>query len=242
MFKIDRTESSIRPLRFTPHYCPHAEGSGLFEMGNTKIICTATVETNIPRWLQGSSQGWVTAEYNLLPRSTNTRIKRDKALNGGRSQEISRLIGRALRACIDLKKLKEKQIIVDCDVISADGGTRTAAINGGFLALVLCIKHLFEGEELPSIPLKNYVSAISVGLFNHKPYLDLNYEEDSNAQTDMNFVMINSNQLVEIQGTAETEPFNIEEMNAMFLLAQQGCREIFEFQSQYIGDFFPLNK
>jgi ribonuclease PH len=235
MRKDQRAPNALRPVKIQPNVVSHAEGSALVEFGDTRLICTATVEEKAPKWLQGTGQGWVTAEYGMLPRSTHTRIRRDKALNGGRSQEISRLIGRSLRAAVDLGKINEKQIIVDCDVINADGGTRTAGITGGFVALALALQKL----ELQSA-LKNYVAAVSVGLGEEGALLDLCYEEDVAVETDMNFVMVNSGAFVEIQGTAEGEPFTLEQMNQMTELAQLGCRQLFEQQSQFVGEIFPL--
>jgi ribonuclease PH len=176
----------------------------------------------------------------MLPRSTHTRIQREKAMTGGRTQEISRLIGRSLRAAVDLAKLGEKQITVDCDVIQADGGTRTAAITGGFVALALALKFLKDQGQLSAIPLKNYISAVSAGVSSLGPILDLNYDEDSTIHTDMNFVMTDSDEFIELQGTAESKPFNASELQAMTELASRGCRELFLAQETLVGGFFPL--
>lgn len=239
--RTDKREfNQLRPIKITANPISYPEGSALIEMGNTHVLCTATVEENIPKWLQNSGKGWVHSEYGMLPRSTHTRIQREKAMSSGRSQEISRLIGRSLRAVTDLSKLKDKSIIVDCDVIQADGGTRTAAINGGFVALALAFKKLKDKGAIVDIPLKSYISAVSVGLKGDQSYLDLNYEEDSSLDTDMNFVMTSKNAFVEIQGTAEKEPFTKNQMNSMTEFAIDGCAKIFEKQSEIIGGFFTL--
>ncbi len=230
----------MRKVTLQPEYSLHAEGSVLVSFGFTKVICTASVENNLPKWLQGNSKGWVTAEYAMLPRSTHTRIHRDKATNSGRSQEISRLIGRSLRAVVDLKKLGERQITVDCDVLQADGGTRTAAISGGFVALALACNKLKEQDIIKEIPLKNYVAAVSCGIKKGECLVDLNYEEDVNIDTDMNFVMNNQNKLIELQGTAEADPFSKEDLDNMLDAAIDACGYIFQQQSAIIGDFFPL--
>ncbi|MCB0349740.1 MAG: ribonuclease PH [Bdellovibrionales bacterium] len=235
-----RKPSELRPIKITPDILQHAEGSAQIDMGNTKIICTASIEPNVPKWLMGQGSGWITAEYGMLPRSTHTRINREKAATGGRTQEISRLIGRSLRAALDLKALGEKQIYIDCDVIQADGGTRTAAITGGFVALTLALKYLKDQGQISTIPIKNYVSAISVGLSRNGPILDLNYDEDSTIDTDMNFVMTNQNELVEIQGTAEGSTFSFPELNEMIELAQSGCKQLFLEQEKILGSFFKL--
>lgn len=239
-----RSPQELRGIKITPHVSEYAEGSALVEFGKTRVLCTATYEPKAAAWLTGSGQGWVTAEYGMLPRSTHTRMKRDKTLNGGRSQEISRLIGRSLRSAVDLTVLNEKQIIVDCDVINADGGTRTAAITGGFVALALALKKLHMVSEIKRIGLKHYVSAISVGLYEHDghkiPLLDLNYEEDSEISTDMNFVMNHKNEFIEVQGTAEEGTFSKDQLFLMMTTAEMGCRELFKHQEQIIGNIFPL--
>lgn len=241
-----RNPQQLRPIKITPHVSEYAEGSALIEFGKTKVLCTATYETKAPSWLLNTGAGWVTAEYGMLPRSTHTRIKRDKSLTGGRTQEISRLIGRSLRSCVDLTALNEKQIIIDCDVINADGGTRTAAVTGGFVALALALKKLHSLGEIKSLGLKHYVAAISVGLYEQNaqsiPILDLNYEEDSEIGTDMNFVMNNKNQYIEVQGTAEEGTFSKDQLFQMMSLAELGCTELFKFQSEVVGSFFPLQK
>lgn len=239
--RIDlRANDQLRPVKITPHVSEFAEGSALVEFGKTKVLCTASYDPKPPSWLMGSGKGWVTAEYGMLPRSTQTRIKRDKAAVGGRTQEISRLIGRSLRAAVDTKALNEKQIMIDCDVLHADGGTRTAAITGGFVALALAMKKLFDLGEIKSLGLENYVAAISVGLNNGEAFLDLNYEEDSAISTDMNFVMTHRGHFVEIQGTAEGKAFSREEFLMLMDSAQKGCQGLFQIQSQIVGAFFPL--
>lgn len=240
-----RLHNQLRQIKITPHVSDYAEGSALVEFGNTRVLCTATYEAKSPQWLVGTGQGWVTAEYGMLPRSTHTRMKREKTASGGRTQEISRLVGRSLRASIDLKLMGEKQIIVDCDVINADGGTRTAAVTGGFVALALACRKLQTLGELKSNPLKHYVAAISVGLFedenkNLYPLLDLNYDEDSEIGTDMNFVMTEKNEFIEVQGTAEEGTFSRQQLFDMMTIAEQGCKELFQFQHQIIGEYFPL--
>lgn len=210
------------------------------EFGNTHVLCTATVESLVPKWLAGTGKGWVTAEYGMLPRSTHTRISREKAANGGRTQEISRLIARSLRAAVDLKILGEKQIIVDCDVLQADGGTRTAAVTGGFVALALAMHKLKTAGLVSQLPLKQYVAAVSVGLHRGQALLDLCYEEDSTIETDTNFVMTGAGSFVEVQGTAEGEPFTPVELQKMIEFATSGCKELFHHQAEVVGSFFPL--
>lgn len=225
-----RNFNELRKLTITPEVIRHAEGSVQIEMGHTRVICTASVEPGIPKWLMGQGRGWVTAEYGMLPRSTHTRLNREKALTGGRTQEISRLIGRSLRAAVDLTALGERQISIDCDVIQADGGTRTAAITGGFVALGLALKFLKEQGEIKTWPIKNYVSAISVGLGKNGPLLDLNYDEDSTIETDMNFVMNDKCEFIEVQGTAEGSSFSMTQLTQMIELAQSGCKQLFAAQ------------
>lgn len=239
--RLDRRSlSDLRSVQFTPEILRNAEGSVQIDMGNTRVICTASIDSMVPKWMAGSGTGWVSAEYGMLPRSTHTRMNREKAANSGRTQEISRLIGRSLRAAVDLRGLGERQIQIDCDVIQADGGTRTAAVTGGFVALAMALNFLKGQGALSTIPLKNYVAAISVGLLNGKALLDLNYEEDSACETDMNFVMTNQHELVEVQGTAEGTPFSRKQMDEMIDLAASGCQVLFEKQAEIIGGFFPL--
>ena len=237
-----RKLDQLREIKMEAECNRHAEGSVKIHMGNTLVYCTASIEERVPKWLHGTGGGWVTAEYGMLPRSTHSRIQRDRAMNSGRTQEISRLIGRSLRAALDLKTLGERQLYVDCDVIQADGGTRTAAITGGFTAMSLALNFLWEQGKVPSLPLKHYVSAISVGLKGDTPMLDLNYDEDSSIGTDMNFVMNESGRFIEIQGTAEGTPFSQDHLGAMILLAHQGCRQLFKAQSKIINKFFPLQE
>ncbi len=214
----------------------------MVEFGDTKVLCTASVEPTIPKWLMGSGKGWITAEYGMLPRSTHTRMNREKAATGGRTQEISRLIARSLRAAVDLKAMGEQQITVDCDVIQADGGTRTAAVTGGFVALALALQKMKIAGMIQTFPVKNYLAGISVGLHKGEALLDLNYEEDASIHTDMNFVMGSDDRFVELQGTAEAVAFSREELNSMIEHATLGCRQLFAHQSEIIGSFFPLNK
>ena len=237
-----RKPEDLRDFNIYPEVARYAEGSVRVELGNTQLICTASVEEGVPKWLMGQGAGWVTAEYGMLPRSTHTRIKRERANNSGRSQEISRLIGRSLRAAIELEKIPEKQIYVDCDVIQADGGTRTAAITGGFVALALAFKFLKDQGQIKEWPMKYYLSAVSAGIKETEAILDLNYDEDSSIDTDMNFVMNNNNDFIEIQGTAEKEAFSHQQLMSMMELAQLGCQELFKKQAEIIGDFFPLEK
>ncbi len=237
-----RKNTDLRKVIITPNVSDYAEGSVIVEFGKTKVLCTASYDGPVPPWLKGSGKGWVTAEYGMLPRSTHQRIKRDKAANSGRSQEISRLIGRSLRAGVDLRKLGEKQITVDCDVLHADGGTRTAAVTGGFVALALALKKLIDVSEIKDLSLSHYVSAISVGLQANLPLLDLNYDEDSGIGTDMNFVMTDEGKFIEMQGTAEHTPFGKSDLMNMIEVAESGCKTLFQIQSEIIGGFFPLKK
>lgn len=235
-----RLFDQLRQVKITPHVSEYAEGSALVEFGKTKVLCTATYESKSPQWLAGTGAGWVTAEYGMLPRSTHTRIKREKSMTGGRTQEISRLIGRSLRAAVDLRLLGEKQIIIDCDVLNADGGTRTASVTGGFVALALALKKLVAVSELKTLPLINYVSAISVGLHEGNIFLDLNYDEDSIIGTDMNFVMTDKGQFVEVQGTAEHHPFSREQLFKMMEVAEKGCQELFIHQAAIVGEIYKV--
>lgn len=237
-----RNPNDLRKITITPNVSEYAEGSAIVEFGRTKVLCTASYEALPPQWLKGSGQGWVTAEYGMLPRSTHQRMKRDKAANSGRTQEIARLIGRSLRAAVDLKKFGEHQIMVDCDVLNADGGTRTAAITGGFVALALAFQKLKTVSEIREIPLTHYVSAVSVGLQKGQPLLDLNYDEDSAIGTDMNFVMTDALEFVELQGTAEHHPFSKADLLKMLEFAEVGCKNLFEIQASAIGHIFPYQK
>lgn len=231
----NRTPDQLRDIKITTNFNRYAEGSALVEFGHTKVACNASVETSVPKWLQGQEQGWVTAEYGMLPRSTHDRMRRDKTSTSGRSQEISRLIARSLRSCVDLYKLKDIQITVDCDVLQADGGTRTAAITGGFVALSQAIQYLLLKKEITENPIINTVSAISVGILEDNPLLDLCYQEDSNAETDCNFVINDQGGLVEIQGTAEDKSFSRDQFNSMLDLAIKGCTELHGLQKQALA-------
>ncbi len=237
-----RSADQLRQIKITPDITRYAEGSAMIEFGNTKVLCTASVETTVPKWLAGSGKGWITAEYGMLPRSTHTRMQREKAASSGRTQEISRLIARSLRAAVDLKALGEKQITVDCDVLQADGGTRTAAITGGYVALALALGKLKAAGLLNALPLKAPVAAVSVGLSQQdgitQALLDLCYEEDVRIGTDMNFVMTAQGKFVEIQGTAESEPFSLAEMHEMTVLAEKGCKELFAAQQAVLDPVF----
>lgn len=236
----NRKANELRKIVITPNVCEYAEGSVIVEFGKTKVLCTASLDEQLPKWLQGSGKGWITAEYGMIPRSTHTRIKREKNMNSGRTQEIARLIGRSLRAAVDLKMLGEKQIIVDCDVLLADGGTRTASVTGGFVALALALRKLHKLSEIKSMPLTHYVSAVSVGIKDKSPILDLNYDEDSSVGTDMNFVMTDKCEFIEVQGTAEHAPFSQADLNTMMEMAIHGCNELFKYQQAIVGEFFPL--
>ncbi|ERE19428.1 MULTISPECIES: ribonuclease PH [Chromobacteriaceae] len=228
----ERSADAMRVVRLTRSYTKHAEGSVLVEFGDTKVICTASVEETVPSFLKGKGQGWVTAEYGMLPRSTGSRMRRESAAGkqSGRTQEIQRLIGRSLRAVTDLAKLGERQIVIDCDVIQADGGTRTASITGAYVALADAIQGLIDAGKLSVTPLRDQVAAVSVGVYRGLPVLDLDYLEDSDCETDMNVVMTGSGRFVEVQGTAEGEPFSEEEMAAMLALARNGITELLEHQ------------
>jgi ribonuclease PH len=230
----NRTPDQLREVTITRNYTKHAEGSVLVEFGDTKVICTASIDEKVPPFLRGKNQGWVTAEYGMLPRSTNTRIDREAARGkqSGRTQEIQRLIGRSLRAVVDLKKLGERTIQIDCDVIQADGGTRTASVTGAFVALHDAISFLIQKNALAESPLTDFIAAISVGVVDGVPVLDLDYVEDSNCDTDMNVVMTGAGGFVEIQGTAEGAPFSREEMNALLDLAQVGIIRLVGLQKQ----------
>lgn len=232
-----RNPDKIRNIKITRQYTKHAEGSVLVEFGDTKVLCNATVEERIPPFLKGSGRGWVTAEYGMLPRSTNQRMQREAARGkqGGRTLEIQRLIGRSLRACIDLTALGERSITVDCDVIQADGGTRTASITGGCVALMDAVNHLRQQNLIDQDPVLRLVASVSAGVFKGEVILDLDYDEDSNAETDMNFVMDDQGRFIEIQGTAEAEPFSREEMNAMTELAQNGISQLIVIQRETLG-------
>ena len=233
----NRQPDEMRSVRITRNYTKHAEGSVLIEFGDTKVICTASVEERVPGFLRGKGQGWVTAEYGMLPRSTGSRMRREASggKQGGRTMEIQRLIGRALRAGIDLEVLGENTISLDCDVIQADGGTRTASITGAWVALNDAIQHLLDKKIIKKNPLHHQIASVSVGIFNGTPVLDLDYAEDSNAETDMNVVMNSDNGFIEVQGTAEGHPYSKDELNGMLVLAEKGILELFSIQQAAIG-------
>ncbi|HEY0721122.1 MAG TPA: ribonuclease PH [Gammaproteobacteria bacterium] len=223
-----RAPNELRTIRLTRNYTKHAEGSVLVEFGDTKVICTASVDENVPRWMKGKGQGWVTAEYGMLPRSTGSRMSREAAQGkqGGRTMEIQRLIGRSLRAVVDMGALGERTITIDCDVIQADGGTRTASITGGYVALTDAIRHLRSKKLIKKDPLHGQVASVSVGIYQGTPILDLDYAEDSNAETDMNVVMNDGGAFIEVQGTAEGHAFRRDELDAMLALAESGITEL----------------
>ncbi len=229
-----RATDEMRQVKFTRNYTMHAEGSVLVEFGNTKVLCTATIDDRTPPWLRGKGQGWVTAEYGMLPRSTNSRMGREAARGkqGGRTMEIQRLIGRSLRAIVNLEALGERQIIVDCDVIQADGGTRTASISGAYVALCDAVQTLLDSKKIKKDPLMGQLASVSVGIYKGTPVLDLDYVEDSNAETDMNVVMNNAGHFIEVQGTAEGHAYSRDEMNAMLDLAEKGINEIIAIQDE----------
>ena len=232
-----RQPDQLRAVRITRNFTRHAEGSVLIEMGDTRVLCTASVEESLPPFLRGKGQGWVTAEYGMLPRSTHTRSAREaaKGKQTGRTQEIQRLIGRSLRAVTDLKALGERQITLDCDVLQADGGTRCASITGAWIALYEACDKLVQAGKLPANPVKDHVAAISVGIFEGSPVLDLDYPEDSNCDTDMNVIMTGQGGIVEVQGTAEGEPFTREQMNVLMDLATLGIRQLVAAQESALA-------
>jgi ribonuclease PH len=232
-----RAADGLRTVRFTRGWLEHAEGSVLVEFGATRVLCAASVAEEVPRWRRGSGLGWLTAEYAMLPRATNTRNDREsvKGRLGGRTQEISRLVGRSLRACVDYKALGENTITIDCDVLQADGGTRTAAITGGYVALVDAVSWLRERGRLKGSPLVASVSAVSVGIIDGEPRLDLCYEEDSAAETDMNVVCTGAGDFVEVQGTAEGQPFSRSLMDSLLDLGWAGCQQLTALQEQALG-------
>lgn len=235
MARIDgRGSDKLRKINITRNYLKYPEGSCLIELGSTKVICTASVEESVPPFLKGSGTGWVTAEYGMLPRSCDRRIPRGK--DSGRTYEIQRLVGRSLRTVTDMKQLGERTIWLDCDVIQGDGGTRTASITGSFVALVDAIQKLKKGGVIQRVPIRDYVAATSVGIMDGTAVLDLCYEEDSKAEVDMNIVMTSAGKFIEIQGTAEREPFSKEDMDKMLKLAQKGLEELFSVQRSLVGD------
>ena len=233
-----RAANAIRPTRLTPHYIRHAEGSVLIEVGDTRVICTASVEERVPPFRRNSGKGWVTAEYGMLPRATSTRSQREASTGkvGGRTQEIQRLIGRSLRAVTKMDEIGERTVWVDCDVIQADGGTRTASITGGFVALALALQRLRQQGVLQSVPISDFVAATSVGVVDGEPLLDLAYEEDSRAEVDMNVVQTGSGKFIEVQGTAEGLPFDRTALFSLLDLAEAGIKELNRLQREIVGD------
>ena len=235
MERIDgRGNDKIRKVTITRNYIKYPEGSCLIELGNTKVICTASVEETVPQFLRNSGTGWVTAEYGMLPRSCGTRIPRGK--DSGRTYEIQRLIGRSLRSVTDMKQIGERTIWIDCDVIQGDGGTRTASITGSFVALVDALQKLKKEGKIERVPIQDYIAATSVGILNDNMILDLCYEEDSKAEVDMNVVMTGKSEFIEVQGTAERKPFSKEKMDIMLDLAKKGIEELFSIQRKLVGD------
>ena len=228
-----RKPNELRAIKIERNYTAHAEGSVLISCGNTKVLCNATVECKVPRFLKGKNQGWVTAEYGMLPRSTNSRMGREAARGkqSGRTQEIQRLIGRSLRAALNLNKLGEHTITLDCDVIQADGGTRTASITGAYVALYDALRTMLDKKMIKENPIERQIASVSVGIYQGSPVLDLDYPEDSSAETDMNVIMDVDGKFIEVQGTAEGAPFSHDEMNAMLALADKGIRELIEHQN-----------
>jgi len=231
-----RAPDQMRDIEIIPNYIKHAEGSCLIKFGDTHVVCTASVEEKLPPWMRDSGEGWVTGEYGMLPRSTHDRMRREAASGkqSGRTQEIQRLIGRSLRACCDMKLLGERQVRLDCDVIQADGGTRTASISGGYVAMALAVKKLMSTGHIVQNPLTP-VAAISCGIYNGTPVLDLDYAEDSTAETDANFVMLKEGGIVEVQGTAEGKPFSEEELLRLLRLARIGCDQIYAAQAKVLN-------
>lgn len=231
-----RTAEQMRPLEIIPNVNLYAEGSCLIKCGNTHVLCTASVDKNVPAWLKGQNRGWITAEYALLPRATQTRVARETKGVGGRTHEIQRLIGRSLRAVTDLSAMPEICVQIDCDVLQADGGTRTASISGAFVALNIAMQKLVRQGELARNPIKEYVAAVSCGIYDGEPVLDLEYAEDSHADADTNFVLTESGRIVEIQATAEGATFNEAEFNELFRLAKSGIHQIIQAQKKVLGE------
>jgi ribonuclease PH len=233
-----RNADQLRPVAITPRYVKHAEGSALIEMGDTRVICTVSIEERVPQFLKGKGEGWITSEYGMLPRATHTRSQREstKGRPSGRTHEIQRLIGRSLRSIIDLKALGERTLWVDCDVIQADGGTRTASITGAFVALVEALRHLKKQSTVAELPVLDFVAATSVGKVGGQILLDLNYEEDSRAEVDMNIVKTGKGHFVEVQGTAEDAPFSQEELGQLMAAADKGIQDLIAVQRKVLGD------
>lgn len=232
----NRKEDQLRSVEIIPNYNPYAEGSCLIKAGNTHVLCTATVEDKVPAWLKGQERGWVTAEYALLPRSTVTRVAREHKGPSGRTHEIQRLIGRSLRSVTDLYQMPDISILIDCDVLQADGGTRTASITGSFVALKLALKKLVEEGRIASMPISENVAAISCGIVDDQLLLDLDYQEDSSACADSNFVLTESGKIVEVQVTAEQSPFSREQFDSLYALASKGVSELISIQKKALGE------
>ncbi len=230
-----RANDQLRNIELIPHFNPYAEGSCLVKFGGTHVVCTASVEEKVPQWLKGQNKGWITSEYAMLPRSAQQRIPRECKKPSGRTQEIQRLVGRSLRSVVDLDKMKDISICIDCDVIQADGGTRVASITGGFVALYIAIQKLIAEKKIKCNPIREFVAAVSCDIYNGEPVLDVDYVEDSNSQVDMNFVMTESGKIVEIQGTAEGAPFDEEQFNQLLALGKKGIKEIIAKQKQALG-------
>lgn len=230
-----RKLDQLRPIKVTKNYIKFAHGSCFIEYGDTKVICTAVVEEDVPPFLKGGNSGWVTAEYGMIPCSCETRVRREKSSASGRTQEIQRLIGRSLRSVVDLERLGPRTVKIDCDVIQADGGTRTASITGGFIALAEALKKIKKSGIISEIPLKDYVAAVSVGIVDGKGMLDLNYAEDSKAEIDMNIVMIGQGEFVEVQGTGERNTFSKQQSDQLLTLAAKGIRQIFGIEKKSVG-------
>jgi len=238
MRKDNRKPNELRDIKITKNYIAHPEGSVLVEFGETKVICNATIENNVPRFLKGKNMGWVTAEYGMLPRSTNERMRREaKNKQSGRTMEIQRLIGRSLRSSVHLDKLGERSITIDCDVIQADGGTRTASITGGFVALCLALRTQENDSFSSADAIKSYTGSVSLGKVDGEILLDLDYQEDSNAETDMNFIMNDEGNFIEIQGTAEKGAFSQDELNKMIVLATEGVNSIIKIQKEVLNSY-----
>ena len=233
-----RASDQLRPITITPRYNKHAEGSALIEVGDTRVLCTASIEERVPPFLKGTGAGWVTAEYSMLPRATATRVQREvtKGAPSGRTHEIQRLIGRSLRAVMNMKALGERTVWIDCDVLQADGGTRTAAITGGFVALVEALRYLRKHNAFTELPVTDFVAATSVGRIDGRILLDLAYEEDSSAEVDMNVVKTGNGRFVEIQGTAEDEPFDDADLSSLLAAADKGIKDLIDLQRKALGD------
>ncbi|MBS4772668.1 MAG: ribonuclease PH [Proteobacteria bacterium] len=231
----NRQNNQLREIELIPNFNPYAEGSCLVKFGGTHVVCTASVEEKVPAWLKGQDKGWITAEYAMLPRSAQVRIPRESKKPSGRTQEIQRLVGRSLRSVVDLTKMKDISICIDCDVLQADGGTRVASITGGFVALYLALQKLKEMRKIKENPIKEFVAAVSCDIYGGEAILDVDYLEDSNSQVDMNFVMTESGKIVEIQGTAEGDPFDEAQFNQLLQLGKKGIAEIIKKQKQVLG-------